>query len=191
MQDVKKIDEWNAAIPDETIESVENAARRSVKKIKRLVDQLGWTFEMVAQDANKFTETNEWTAEIVETAYRAAKRKKRGKTKSTAKKDEDGSDKSTDDTSAAATQESGAAAANQKPDKAPRKYTEAEVDLSKGKSGIVYLRKEQTPPQIGETIIMPSGAVFVVRKVAEDKPHFGEVRGYELSVERVSQEGVS
>lgn len=192
MQEIKKVDAWIDAPADETVESVQSAAKRATKKIKRLVDQLGWTFDAVAQDANKSIGTDEWTAEIVEAVYRETKRRKKAKAKTTtaAKKAET---TEVTDTEASDKREDGPATADKpKQQIEPRKYTEAEVDLSKGKHNLVYLRKEVTPPQIGEAIIMPSGATFVVRNVSEDKPKFGnEVRGYELSVERVEEQGVS
>lgn len=105
MQDIDRVDAWIAEADNAKRISAEKAAERAVKKIVRLIDGLGWDYQSVADDANRATQTTEWTAEIIEAAYKALKRKKMEAQKNRANKHSRQDDKGSSKPSAATTQQ--------------------------------------------------------------------------------------
>ena len=189
MQDVNRVDAWIAEADDVKKISAAKAADRAIKKIMRLIEDLGWDYQSVADDANRATGTTEWTPEIIEAAYKAKKKKQAERNKNLGTESKRPKSKQQESADIPATlsvpPESTKLSSETSTISRYRKLTETDVDLKRGKTGIVYLKTGITLPKIGETIMMPSGTTYIVRKIVNDRDLFGDVCGYEISVEPV------
>lgn len=161
------------------VQTPEQALDTNRPKVEEYI-KIGCTDDQIAEALRLTTKKDFWSATHIKKARARWKRadKKKAET-AVEQRQEHQSQPQSDDGSQSTTKQ------KSEPD-SPRKFTDEEVNQKKNKPNLVYLRGHVTPPKVGETFLMPSGASFKAKEVRADTAWNGDLNGYEVIVERLT-----